>query len=101
MIVTVVSVANNGDGTYTVTFSEPITNISPGSDVNDPNLLFYSPSYTAWLNAITNAPAIGNAIILKVSSNPTDCNQFMVLDQPLDIIASDLFSTLQPQTLVT
>lgn len=97
MTVTVVSTTNNGDGTYTITFSEPIINTNPGTNTPDPNILLFSPALNDWVVAITNAAEIGSTIVVEATGDPVDCTFIILLNQPLDLTAADLFEICSPQ----
>jgi hypothetical protein len=97
VLTTVISVVNNTDGTYTVTFSEPITNLNPGTPTPDPNLILYSPGINLWIYAATDAAAIGNAIVLTAQVGRTDCTLFAVMAAPANIAATDSFEIVSPQ----
>jgi hypothetical protein len=101
MLVTVSSVTNNSDGTYTITFSEVVVNLNPGVDVPDPNIILFTPASNTWVPAIFNAPSGGFTIVITATGSPNDCTLFAILDQPGDISASDLFQIVAPITPAT
>lgn len=95
-MVTVISVLNNGDGTYTITFSEPITNLNPGTPTNDNNVLLWSTGSQSWVVASFDAPEIGSTIVITASGSLNDCTELIILDQPTDLSAGNPFQLVSP-----
>ena len=96
MLVTVVSAVNNGDTTYTITFSEAIVNLSPGTPTPDPNFLLFSATANGWQPAIFSAAEIGNTITITMTGLYTDATNLAILAQPSDLSAADPFQIIAP-----
>ena len=95
-MVNIVSIVNNLDGTYTVTFDSPITNLNPGVDTPDPNFIFFSTGQNDWFQAVFNAAEIVNVIVITCTNGYTDCTLAVLLDQPVDLSAGSSFATTIP-----
>lgn len=95
----VITVTNNGDTTYTIEFSDPITITNPGGF--DVNLQFFSPSDGDWEQVTTTGPATGNFLTVTAFTSALDYEQMVLLGQPTTFASTKPFKTAGPLDPVT
>lgn len=96
-----IAATNNNDGTYTLTFDQPITNTNPGVAQLDSAFVALNTPPSAPHRAQFSAAETGNTIVITASvTNPFLTLITMIL-QPYAIASALPFNTAGPPVAIT
>lgn len=90
----ILGVVNNGDNTYTMEFSEPITFVNAGS--NEPNWLLNSFSNGGWSGIQWLSQDDATHATMTREPQESDCQGFAALAQPFNIGFDDEIQLATP-----
>jgi hypothetical protein len=94
-MVTIVSILNNTDGTYDITFSELVT-VGGGMPVTELNLLMFSASSFGWFSVRTDIQVNPTTVRVIQNDSDGDCTFCVMLAQPINLTALHAFETAAP-----
>lgn len=92
--VAIVAVANNGDGTYNVQFSDPVTIINSGTQ--EPSTLLNSPGALNWQGVFWTSQIDSVTVLATHFQGIADCNFLVILEQPVYLTAALPFQLAAP-----
>jgi hypothetical protein len=98
MYTSILHITNNGDGTYNVQFSAPVTLDHEGTTIG--NALFLD-ARTPNINYVSSATTVDATTVQMTDSggNATD-NYLVFTDQPVDISAAMPFEVIPPDSAI-
>lgn len=95
---TITNITNNGDGTYSVTFSGPVSVIAARGQ---PNFLFYNPGGASWSTCTCNEPhGTYTTIVVTEDNGDTTCTLAVILQSLNGITATPPIQIATPVNLV-
>lgn len=95
-MVLITNVHNNGDGTYTLTFSAPVTNSYGGVYDEELNLLALSDSGGGWNSMEWLSQTDPTHITYADGTSATDCTILAFINQPQHLSATEPFAAATP-----
>ncbi|MBV8069887.1 MAG: hypothetical protein JO270_08290 [Acidobacteriaceae bacterium] len=85
------SVANIGGGSYRVTFSAPVTVVTPGNP--DIAIVLRSSGSDEWVSCQGVNQFSSTEVDVEDQNDATDCNAIAIMEQPTNLHAADPFAT--------
>jgi hypothetical protein len=87
---------NNGDGTYTLNFSEPVT--VPTTAIPTQNILMRTPGGGGWLTIDTITTGTSATHDFLYEGGNTDCDLVIIAATPIGMSAAHPFMLAMPTT---
>lgn len=96
---TIVSVVNNGGGTYTITFSENV-NVVSGFE-GEAAIILHSASDDHWTTIVTGAAGVSITIVVTSQDGSDDCINAIMWTHPTSIHSTgDPFQVAAPVEII-